>query len=388
MKFEIQEHASALQAARGISALAVTAGHCFTTIIYGRIEEPTFRISGGNAVLAVGELVLQPNTAVIFFYVLSGFVLGESLRRRPEFKAFAIRRLLRLLPMMWLSIAVALLAIAFLPLPPLPGATPWFNAFLGQPISTVAIVSDLAGLSWNVNSVLWSVQIELAMIPLFPLLMHVGARLRPRANLAFCGVLALISTLLWGKLPAAANAVLYLYCFHLGIILPRLYGDRRSHALLANGPATAGALLALLIIELMFLTHRLWMPYKYVADALISTMILGYIVTRPRSAAVAWLAARPLVWLGDVSYGFYVYSLSFQLVIAAAVLSSLQAPPTDAMATMLTIVITLATVVAALACAAVSRRWIELPGIALGQKWSQAISPAALPDASLVRRSA
>ena len=31
----------------------------------------------GNALLAAGELLFQPNTAVILFYVLSGFVFGE-----------------------------------------------------------------------------------------------------------------------------------------------------------------------------------------------------------------------------------------------------------------------------------------------------------------------
>jgi peptidoglycan/LPS O-acetylase OafA/YrhL len=129
--FHIRDHAPPrLQATRGIAALCVTVGHCFTTMVNGRIEEPTFQLSGGNALLAAGQMVFQANTAVIFFYVLSGLVLGESLRRRPGFGGFTIRRAWRLLPAMWLSIAFALAAITLLPAPPLPGATPWFTGFL------------------------------------------------------------------------------------------------------------------------------------------------------------------------------------------------------------------------------------------------------------------
>ena len=69
MEFRIQDHAPRLQAARGIAALCVTIGHCCITFVNGRIEEPTFQLSGGNAVLAAGELLFQQNTAVIFFYM-------------------------------------------------------------------------------------------------------------------------------------------------------------------------------------------------------------------------------------------------------------------------------------------------------------------------------
>jgi peptidoglycan/LPS O-acetylase OafA/YrhL len=378
MDFRIQDHAPRLQAARGIAALCVSVGHCWITFVNGRIEEPTFRLSGSNAFLAAGELLFQQNTAVIFFYVLSGLVLGESLRRQPQFASFVVRRLCRLLPAMWCSIAFAVLAYALLPMAPLQGATRWLDALLGRSLSIGEVASDLAGLSWNANSVLWSVQIELAMIPIFPVLMAVSSRLSVAANLGVCAVLAALSLLLWSRLPPWANAGLYLYCFYAGIILPQLLQRRKARRILDSGVLAIAGLLTLLVLGYLYDSHRLWMPYEFVADAAISLQILAFIMCRPRNGAVSMLTARPLVWLGDVSYSFYVYSLSLQLLISGWVLGMLTAAPSNVLATVLTLVIALGTVLLALPLAAVSHRWIELPGIALGQRWSQRLPPVPL----------
>jgi peptidoglycan/LPS O-acetylase OafA/YrhL len=206
MEFRIQEHAPRLQAARGIAALCVT-GHCCITFVNGRIEEPTFQLSDSNAILAAGQLLFQHNTAVIFFYVLSGLVLGESLRRRPEFVSFVARRLWRLLPAMWGSIVFAVWVYAFLPTPPLAGTTRWLNALFVRSLSIGDVASTLAGIPSNVNGVLWSVQVELVMIPVLPVLMYMSARLSNAANLAVSGLLAASSLLLWGKLPPGASTV-------------------------------------------------------------------------------------------------------------------------------------------------------------------------------------
>jgi hypothetical protein len=55
MQFRIQDHAPRLQAACGIAALCVTVGHCCITFVNGRIEKPTFQLSGSDAILAVGQ---------------------------------------------------------------------------------------------------------------------------------------------------------------------------------------------------------------------------------------------------------------------------------------------------------------------------------------------
>jgi peptidoglycan/LPS O-acetylase OafA/YrhL len=232
----------------------------------------------------------------------------------------------------------------------------------------------MAGMPSNVNGVLWSVQVELVMIPVLPVLMYVGARLSNAANLAVCALLAVASLLLWGKLPLWLNAVLYLYCFHAGIILPQLLRDGTARRVLSNAALTIGGLVALLVLDYLYSSNRLWMPYKFVADAAISAQLLGFIMCRPAAGAVRWLGARPLVWLGDVSYSFYVYSLSLQLLVSGFLLRFLDAPPSNGPATALTLVVIFGTIAAALPLAAISHRWIELPGIAQGQVWSRRVA--------------
>src|SRR5262245_49584821 len=76
--FRLQSYSTRLQSIRGIAALCVAIGHAFTVTVHGRIEDPNFTLRPTNALLAVGQVLVQPNTAVILFYVLSGFVLAES----------------------------------------------------------------------------------------------------------------------------------------------------------------------------------------------------------------------------------------------------------------------------------------------------------------------
>ena len=62
-------------------------------------------------------------------------MLGESLRRRPEFVSFVVRRLWRLLPATWVSIAFAVAVYALIATPPLAGTTQWLNALLARSLS-------------------------------------------------------------------------------------------------------------------------------------------------------------------------------------------------------------------------------------------------------------
>ena len=100
-----------LQSLRGLAALAVALGHSFTVLPHG---QPA--IFGANFTLdrvpaALFSLVFQANSAVIFFYVLSGYVLFLSLRRSGQSlslrnsAAFVAKRAGRLYPVVWIAVA-------------------------------------------------------------------------------------------------------------------------------------------------------------------------------------------------------------------------------------------------------------------------------------------
>jgi peptidoglycan/LPS O-acetylase OafA/YrhL len=376
--FHLDGHSARLQSLRAIAALSVAVGHSFTLMINGRIEDPHFTLRPGNALLAAGEVAIQPNTAVVLFYVLSGFVLGEALRRSRlpsgfrHLLGFAIRRLWRLLPVMWISIAfAATVAIAF-GHPTFPGTTNWFNAELTKSIDLETLLLNFLGLSYSINSVLWSIQIELAMIALLPLGVWVSRFCPLWGDFAITAALCVTSVILWNYAP---NFILFAYCFYLGVFLPKLISSPLLAPVVGNGWCVVFAIVLLLPIDYLYNSNRLWMPYKFFMDAFISAHIIGFVMLRSDCPANRILDNRRLVWLGDVSYSFYAFDMTALIVCASLLLHLVPKSwiGSDLGATAVTIVAAAACVLVSGALAWISFVWIERPSIAIGRDWSRRI---------------
>ena len=361
-----------LQSLRGIAALLVALGHSFTVPLAGRLEAPGFSLHGSNAFLAAAELIFQPNTAVIFFYVLSGFVLSGSLRRRKiplgrQTLGFVIRRMGRMVPAMWLSVLVAVLVFATISRAPVAGATPWFNAILQTPVGIRDVVANFAGVRTNINSVLWSVQIELVIAPFLPMLVWLADRARGWTIAPTFAALCVASLTLWSVAP---NAVLYAYCFYLGIVLPRLLDDGLIASIVRNPLVLVVGLAILIPVDWAYATARLWLPYKFIIDAIVSAEIIGFTLLRPAGMISALLRRGPLVTLGNLSYSFYVFH--FPVLIASSVAVLILLPGgilTDAWAaTGVTIALAIGSVAITLAISALGFELTERRGTEWGRR--------------------
>jgi peptidoglycan/LPS O-acetylase OafA/YrhL len=376
--FRFEAHSIRLQSLRGIAAVCVAVGHTFTVMGNGRIEDPHFSLRPGNALLALGELFVQPNTAVVFFYVLSGLVLGASLRRHTavngnrRLAGFVVRRLWRLLPVMWLSIVLAIAAAVLMRGAAFPGTTPWFAQFATVALSPVIILQNLLGLSYSINSVLWSIQIELVMIALLPPMAWLSGRTSLAIDAAIVAVLYLCVLKVWG---AAPNVVLFVYCFYLGVALPKFLADERCARWLGNGFGVLAALALLLPAQYLYVSGRLWMPYKFLVDTLVSADLLAFVLLRSDCAGARFLDRPALVWLGDVSYSFYCYAMSVLLIVAWVLLTVLPVPfaTSDLGATLIVLAAATACVVVSLGLAAISFGLVEKPCMAIGQTWSKRV---------------
>lgn len=369
---------------RGIAALCVAVGHSFTVMSNGRIEEPHFALRAGNALLAAGEILVQPNTAVVFFYVLSGFVLGEALRRRTSgglrhLTAFAVRRLWRLLPVMWLSILFAAVVALTVRHAPIEGATAWFRQFLSVAVSPGILVRNFLGLSYSINSVLWSIQIELAMIALLPLMVWLSEHTAARADGLIVALLCAASLFLWGAVP---NFVMFAYCFYLGVALPKFLSTPAIADCLGNGFGVLVALVLLVPVEYLYVSNHLWMPYKFLVDTLVSAYVIGFILLRADCTRARFLDHPALVRLGDISYSFYCYAMSVLILVAWALL--MIAPQsfavTDLGANVIVLASLLLCVAISLVLAQISFRRIESPCIAIGRQSSKRLEVGRLQD--------
>jgi peptidoglycan/LPS O-acetylase OafA/YrhL len=373
--FRLDGHSIRLQSLRGIAALCVAVGHAFTVMRNGRIEDAHFTLRPGNALLAAGELLIQANTAVILFYVLSGLVLGYSLRRQTaastlgRLGGFAVRRLWRLLPVMWLSILFAAAVALLLQATIFAGTTSWFEQFATIALSPAILLQNLLGLSHSINSVLWSIQVELGMIVLLPPMAWLSGRTNLWADAAIVAAFYFGAIKFWSLAP---NFVLYAYCFYLGVALPKFIADDRAVRWLGNGLGVIAALALLVPVEYLYVSGRLWLPYKFLIDAVVSAHLLAFVLLRPDCAGARFLDRRVLVWLGDVSYSFYCYAMSVLLVVAWALLRIVPAAfaTSDLGATAIALATAVLCVAISLVFASVSFALVEKRGMIVGRAWS------------------
>ena len=376
--FRLEGHSVRLQSLRGIAALCVAVGHGFTVMRNGRIEDARFTLRPGNALLAAGEVLIQPNTAVVLFYVLSGFVLGEALCRRTaasevgHLGAFAVRRFSRLLPVMWLSILFAAAVAILMHGAAFAGTTPWFDQFSSVALSPAILLQNLLGLSHSINSVLWSIQVELAMIVLLPLMAWLSARTNLWVDTVVVIALNLGAIEFWGVTP---TFVLFIYCFYLGVALPKFLSNATVARWLSHGLGVVAALALLLLVEYLYVSNRLWLPYKFLIDTLVSGYVIVFVLLRPDCTGALFLERPALVWLGDVPYSFYCYAMSVLLVVAWALLTIVPVPiaTSDFGATGIVLFSAILCVAISLVIARISFALIEKPCMIIGRAWSKRI---------------
>ena len=310
--FRLERHSFRLQSLRGIAALSVAVGHSFTVMSNGRIEDAHFALRPGNALLAAGEVLVQPNTAVILFYVLSGLVLGESLRRRnaaTELRhlcAFAVRRLWRLFA--WSCGCRS-------SLPPLS-------------LYSSGMRRSPAQQGGSTNSCRLPCQpgnpaAKFARTFLFDQQRVVVDPDRARDDRAvaarWCGsagapvsrsIAASSSSLYAGRHRVLGNAAefravrLLLLSRRRAAEIVVAFGRRRWLA--GNGIGVVLALALLLPVEYLYVSNRLWLPYKFF-DRCAGRRLLSSasLLLRPDAAGPVFWIVRLLIWLGDVSYSFY-----------------------------------------------------------------------------------
>ena len=338
-------HDERLQSLRGLAALLVIVGHGLIVLP----QTPFMFAMGG---------IFEADAAVVFFYVLSGFVLGQSLGRDPRVFPFVIRRLCRLLPVLWVSLAAAVVVSKIVAGPPLDAATDWYNVYRSVDTSPQAIAMNATGLSWRINSVMWSVQIELFVIPLLPLGALALRRFTPPQLLVLLIALCVVAVRLSNDVDARPLA--YLYCFLIGMLIPTAMAARGLRPFLSPAMVLVG-----LGIALAFHEVRLYQPARNMVDAVVSAQLIAWVV-RSRSAA-SFLRHPWLALIGDVSYSLYAFGQVVLIFVAFAMFTLLPSEAWTDHPTAFSLCLIALNIALAVPVAVASYRWIELPGMALAK---------------------
>lgn len=268
---------------------------------------------------------------VCIFFTLSAFLITELLLREREgsgtidIQAFYVRRVLRIWPLYFLTIFLAVLAshvvrhsftpVGPLVLPSLLFCGNWAVVLHGWPLNPLM-------------SPLWSISVEEQFYLLWPfLVLRWGARGVLRAALMLLPLAwatdLLFPLLGWSKTPALwANSLNQFQFFAVGATVAVLLHRRPVRF----SPALRCALLGAALV-LLYLASS---PFQYINPEIHSgplRMLGGYwcldaacilLLLGTVGARLSGLS-RPLVYLGKISYGLYVFHLALGLVVHAMV---------------------------------------------------------------------
>jgi peptidoglycan/LPS O-acetylase OafA/YrhL len=278
-----------LQSLRGLAALIVLIGHASLVV-----PRSAYSVTLGT--------IFEQNSAVIFFYVLSGFVLAGKIRREQNnFRRWLVERTTRLVPVFWASIIYATLIAMSIRQQPIVGAGRWLNRnFLSIDTSAGAIGANLLAFSTKITGgTLWSLQVELLAIVFLPPMIALIDRLSPRQNW-----LVLIGLLVVQSGPPSPFG--FFFCFYLGALVPYVIANERARDALGRGWLLLVGLAVAVALKPAAEAGLVPLATKITFDALLSVQIIAFVTSR-RSAIDHLLSWSLVNKLGDISYSFYAF---------------------------------------------------------------------------------
>ena len=346
----------ALDGLRGLAALSVVGFHVW---LYRPDRVPGQRTALGD------RLFFELHLGLICFFVLSGFLLYRGLLRRPDFKRYAVRRIARIVPAYYVSIAGCLILFAALGLDALIPPTSSLPLFLvfGQNYSADTLM--------EINPVTWTLCVEAAFYVALPLV----ALARSSRTRVVLVVSLIAATVGWNVLASAGGwtdvgeKTLPAYAGHfaLGMLVALWVESRRDRLSAAvTGVLAAMGVLVVLASGWWYETPGLMPDARALVlklPAALGFALLVAALAAGRGLAVRSMSTRPLVWAGVVSYGVYLWHLP--LIIIGNELELLPAATAPRLF-----------VVTAAALAAGWASWVlvERPAIRLGQGFGSASS--------------
>ena len=238
---------------------------------------------------------LQGWTAVWLFFVISGYLVAMLLMREENslgqvaFGPFMIKRFFRIVPSYWAAILIYWLACLTL----LPDDYDSFTERLRYFLSFMPEYANANGYSIFTHS--WTVGVELKFYLLLPPIVFL---LIKNANARFA-----VTALMAAVLTAVGSFNAQSYCAILcGVMLAFALERPRGYAALAT-LTRVPVIVPLAFVAAAFVMLRY--TEQLTVIAVVATYLVAYCILQP-AAVLRVLAWRPLVYLGQRSYGAYL----------------------------------------------------------------------------------
>jgi hypothetical protein len=252
-------------------------------------------------------------SAVNLFFLLSGFVLTSPYlkdKNKINLASFYTKRIFRIYPAFFFSILFCIITKEFLFHPFKVGEySYWINDFwkwnlIKLPFKEFINTIILVGKNFNsdlFNPVVWTLRVEMIMSFILPFFIFVALRTKLIFNLIFIAILFLC-----GKYTSTI--------FYLGIILA-IYGNSIVDYL--NFKVNLFFIIILVLVATFFYTSRFSLNININwLNVLLSTIGSALIVLLAFKNGIfnRILKSRPILFLGNVSYSFYLLHFPVLLV--------------------------------------------------------------------------
>ena len=335
----------AINALRGIAALSVVGFHYTASLQYNYPQfQPAFRI---------------PNGQRRFFFIVSGFFIFMSLGNARSATDFAVSRFARLFPAYWAAVLLTAATLAT-------GGLPDRALTLLPTLFNLTMLQEFFGIR-HVDGVYWTLSRELvfyagmATLLIFRQIARthliVGSLLALQAAIS----IAVHASLLTLPAPHALSLLLYPY-IHLFAAGIALFGIHRTPSSRRDWFLLAATIACQLLLP---------PPNDGVLGHLIVLTSIGA-VWMAITGRLQWLARKPLLWLGSISYALYLIHQNIGYWLIHRLTSAGWSLPSAILAALLL----------ALALAHALRNLVEEPGqLAIKRWWKRRQQPTATTTA-------
>jgi peptidoglycan/LPS O-acetylase OafA/YrhL len=348
-----------LDGLRGFAAVAVAVYHSILGVDISQIQrilQPSIQHIDGvyGKMSKIVLAIFNGETAVVIFFVLSGAVLFNSLIRNQQVTSrvaasFLVRRFLRIYPTLFVCLVACALVFSI-----------WVRPQTLEQFATNAVLYE-----FPINGATWTLNVELWAAP-FILLAYWGYTLGRE-----WGLFAVILLVYLLKLPLFAPYLMlfkaYWYCFAIGMLIPTRVGAWFARVLPVKLWLPA-------LIVMLLARHVMLFGGPKTAERIQQTCA-GVLVVQlyyGRAGALgAFLQNKVSVFLGRISYSFYLWNVLFLEIVCEVLRGQPWAVERPLEAGLLGSVVVIALTIP---LAYLSMKYLEEPSIRLGGWCARAIT--------------
>ncbi|MFC0216290.1 acyltransferase family protein [Paenibacillus chartarius] len=375
-----KERIEQLDSLRGLAALIVLFHHYFYIIPTLYQKSPALTPSEYLIKFTPLHIFWAGSEAVMFFFVLSGFVLalpflsGKSI----AYIGYMIKRILRIYLPYAVAVAISIFAaMLFYRGGDIPELSEWFNSKWDDRFSIEYLLGFATMIfSYNngeFNPVLWSLVQEMRVSLIFPLLMYFVIRFNWKYVMAIAVTLSVLGYGLHYVTYHVNYKNDYFITFHylLMFTVGAIVAKHRVPIVNYAKQLSSLKITVLVFIALLCCTYSWWffpqssLLHMQMFDEWMSTIgvcvLLICSIAFDRFKNVLLIA--PIHYLGKISYSLYLYHAIALLIFVNVFYYQLPVP-----------MIWLLALVTSLLVSSLSYHFIEIPSIKLGQYYSTKIS--------------